>query len=63
VWPKEAHLKELGKMNLAQLLDGLEGFSFRLFCGELGWNEEDLASLIEKVREELFEGGFHAQFD
>lgn len=36
-WPKEPNLKQVGLYNLAQVLQGLEGFSLRLLCDVLCW--------------------------
>ncbi|KAK1465162.1 methyltransferase domain-containing protein [Colletotrichum melonis] len=62
-WPKDPHFKDVGMHNLCQLLDGLEGFTLRLFCGVLGRTEEDVLGMLEGVREELKRGLFHAMFD
>ncbi|KAF9880626.1 methyltransferase domain-containing protein [Colletotrichum karsti] len=34
-WAKQKHYKDIGLLNLAQILEGLEGFSLKLFCGVL----------------------------
>ncbi|KAF9872790.1 umta methyltransferase family protein [Colletotrichum karsti] len=62
-WPREKFLKELGMLNLIQTLDGLEGFSLRMFCGVLGRTKEDVLKQIAAVRQELKSGVFHCQFD
>ncbi|KAI8317090.1 Secondary metabolism regulator LAE1 [Colletotrichum sp. SAR11_240] len=40
-WPKDPFYKALGAMNLTQVLDGLEGFTMRVFCGVLGQTQEE----------------------
>ena len=62
-WAKDAHLKDIGLCNLAQILDGLEGFSLRLFCDILKWSEEEVLVLLAGVRKELKSGTVHAMFD
>ncbi|KAH7176106.1 methyltransferase domain-containing protein [Dactylonectria macrodidyma] len=62
-WPKDAHMKDVGLCTLASLLDGLEAISMKLFCGVLGWPEEEVLVLLAKVRSELKTHTFHAQFD
>ncbi|KAH6884116.1 S-adenosyl-L-methionine-dependent methyltransferase [Thelonectria olida] len=62
-WAKDARLKDLGMCNLAQTLEGLEGFSLRLFCGVLNWPEEEVLVLLTKVRKELKNGDFHGIFN
>lgn len=62
-WPKDPHLKDVGLCNLAQILDGLEAFSLRLFCEGLKWTEEEVLVLMAGVRKELKSGTIHAMFD
>ncbi|KXH27634.1 methyltransferase [Colletotrichum salicis] len=63
-WPKDPHYRELGLVNLTQILEGLDGFSMRAFCGVLGWTKVEAEVLLAQVRKEL-KGvhTFHAQFD
>lgn len=62
-WAKDKRLKDIGLCNLAQILDGLEAFSLRLFCGVLQWKEEEVLALLGNVRRELKSGTIHAQFN
>ncbi|KAH7126142.1 S-adenosyl-L-methionine-dependent methyltransferase [Dactylonectria macrodidyma] len=62
-WAKDPRMKDLGMCNLAQTLEGLEGFSLRLFCGILKWSEEEVLLLLSKVRKELKGNDFHAIFN
>ncbi|KAK1765975.1 S-adenosyl-L-methionine-dependent methyltransferase [Phialemonium atrogriseum] len=62
-WPKDRNMKEIGMYNLAQVLQGLEAFSLRLFCDVLGWQKEEVLVLTSKVRKELKSPAIHAQFD
>ncbi|KAL2207636.1 S-adenosyl-L-methionine-dependent methyltransferase [Sarocladium strictum] len=62
-WAKDKRLKDIGFCNLAQVLDGLEAFSLRLFCGVLKWKEEEVTVLLANVRKELKSGTVHAQFN
>ncbi|UQC88540.1 methyltransferase domain-containing protein [Colletotrichum lupini] len=59
-WAKDPHYKEIGMMNLIQLMDGLEAFSLRTFCGVHGWTREEVLVLLAEVRKELKAGSFHA---
>ncbi|KAL1617654.1 hypothetical protein SLS54_007658 [Diplodia seriata] len=52
-WPKDRKLREIGTINLLQALDGMEGFSLRLFTGFLGWTVDEVTVFCAKVREEL----------
>ncbi|EXF86457.1 methyltransferase [Colletotrichum fioriniae PJ7] len=63
-WPKDPHYRELGLINLIQILEGLEGFSMRTFCGVLGWTRVQAEVMLAQVRNELKAvHAFHAQFD
>ncbi|OHW96818.1 methyltransferase domain-containing protein [Colletotrichum incanum] len=59
-WPKDPHYRDIGMTNLIQLLDGLEGFSLRTFCGVHGWTKEEVFAMLAHVRKELKTVGFHA---
>ncbi|CCF40818.1 methyltransferase [Colletotrichum higginsianum] len=52
-WPKNQYHKDLGWMNLSQLLQGLEGFTMRVFTGVLDWTEEEVQVQLAQVRNEL----------
>ncbi|KAI8242226.1 Secondary metabolism regulator LAE1 [Colletotrichum sp. SAR 10_96] len=62
-WARDPPFKDVGALNLRQLLEGLEGFSLKVFCGVLGWEEGDVRELLERVRAELGEGLMHVIFD
>ncbi|KAM0540778.1 hypothetical protein ACHAPJ_013509 [Fusarium lateritium] len=62
-WPKDEHLKDIGMCNIAQLLEGLEAFSLKIFCGVLGMSMEEVLVMLAKVREELQARKYHAMFD
>ncbi|ROT35342.1 S-adenosyl-L-methionine-dependent methyltransferase [Sodiomyces alkalinus F11] len=60
-WAKNPDLKQVGHINLVQVLQGLEAFSLRLFCDVEGWDEAEVTVLLANVRKELQSGAFHAQ--
>ncbi|OBR14434.1 UMTA methyltransferase [Colletotrichum higginsianum IMI 349063] len=62
-WPKEAYYKDLGIINLAQMLDGLEGFTLRVFCGVLDRTQEEVLVETAGVRKEMKEGAYHGIYD
>lgn len=62
-WAKDPHMKDIGMCNMAQIMDGLEAFSLRVYCGFLKWSEEEVLVLLANVRKELRAGIFHALFD
>ncbi|KAJ0365110.1 hypothetical protein COL154_004604 [Colletotrichum chrysophilum] len=59
-WAKDAYYKDIGMCNLIQLLDGLEAFTLRVFCGVLQWPEAKVLVMLAKVRAELKAGTFHS---
>lgn len=45
------------------MLDDIEGFTLRTFCGVLRWSKEDALLHAAKVRKELKSDGFHSTFE
>ncbi|KAG7042543.1 methyltransferase domain-containing protein [Colletotrichum scovillei] len=62
-WAKDEYYADVGMLNLVQLLEGLEGFTLKIFCGFLGQTKEEVMVLLARVRKELKEGACHAIFD
>jgi hypothetical protein len=60
-WAKDPLQKELGMINLAQLLEGLEGLSFKPLAAA-GYAEEETLALVAKVRAELKSKAFHTYY-
>lgn len=59
-WAKELHYKDIGTLNLVQMLEGLEGFTLKPFCGVFGWSTKEVHMLLAEVRREMTPGAFHA---
>ncbi|KAF8429589.1 S-adenosyl-L-methionine-dependent methyltransferase [Tirmania nivea] len=55
-WHPRREMKELGSYGLLNMLDGVEGFTLRLFTKYLGWSEHQCTRLIEDVRNEFKRG-------
>jgi len=51
-WPRDKKHKTLGLWNLANTLDGLEGFTLAFFTRILGWQPEDVHLFLVGVRED-----------
>ncbi|OHW98926.1 UMTA methyltransferase family protein [Colletotrichum incanum] len=62
-WAKNKHHKDQGMLNLVQILEGLEAFSLKLFCGVLGLTKEEVLVQLAAVRQELKSGAFHSLLD
>ena len=58
-WPKDPELKQIGMMNLVQMLDGVEGFSLKTLEA-MGWSRIEIDVYLAKIRRELKAGRFHA---
>ncbi|KAF2137396.1 uncharacterized protein K452DRAFT_110648 [Aplosporella prunicola CBS 121167] len=52
-WAKDKKMKEIGMLNLMQVLEGMEAFSFRLFMSVLNWKLEEVQVFNAKVTQEL----------
>jgi len=62
-WPKNPALKEIGMLNVTQALEGLEGFTLRLFTGVLGWSVDAIRVLLAKVRKEMKDRRIHMMYN
>lgn len=58
-WPKDARLKDLGHMNVIQIMDGLEAYNMRLFTSVLGWTQIEAQVLFAEVRKEMKSNRYH----
>lgn len=59
-WAKDKALKEMGRWNLVNMLDGIEGFSTRLFSKVYGMSLEEITVLLASVRSDLYSKKIHA---
>lgn len=61
-WPKDPYMKELGRWNQVNILDGLEGFCLALLTRGLGWRKEEVDVFVAKVSNDLRDRRIHAYF-
>lgn len=61
-WPKETLMKELGRFNQINILEGLEGFCLALLTRGLGWKKEEVDVFVAKVSNDLRNKKIHAYF-
>jgi SAM-dependent methyltransferase len=52
-WPKDRRLKEIGQWNMMNMLDGLEGFTVRLWTKALGMSVSEIEVFLAGVRQDL----------
>ncbi|KAL4816687.1 S-adenosyl-L-methionine-dependent methyltransferase [Aspergillus spinulosporus] len=62
-WPKERRMKEIGALNMLQMLDGLEAFSAATFTNILGWTIEEVQVFLALVRKDAKDRGVHMMHD
>jgi SAM-dependent methyltransferase len=55
-WPNDPQQKVAGKMAMITALEGLEAASLRLLTQHMGWKEEEVRDLCEKVKLEILNG-------
>lgn len=58
-WPKNKALKELGKWNLINMIEGLEGYTVRPFTKLLGMSVEEVEVFMAEVRKDLHNKAMH----
>ena len=61
-WPKDPFMKELGRWNQINILDGLEGFCLALLTRGLGWKKEEVDIFVARVSRDLRDRRIHAYF-
>jgi hypothetical protein len=61
-WPKDAFMKDLGRWNQINILEGLEGFCLALLTRGLGWKKEEVDVFVAKVSRDLNDKSIHAYF-
>ena len=59
-WPKDKRLKEIGKWNMLNMLDGIEGFTFRPWTKILGKSAEETELFLVDVRKDLQDRNIHS---
>jgi len=59
-WPKDEKLKELGRWNLANSLDGLEGYTMAIMTRVHGMSPEAVQLMMANVRNDMKNKAIHA---
>ena len=59
-WPKGRSLKEMGKLTMINMYDGLEGFTFRLWERALGKTMGETEVFLVDVRKDLLDRKIHS---
>lgn len=58
-WPKDPHLKEIGKYQIVQEQQVIDSYTPGIFSRVLGWKEAEIQVLIAKVKNDLKRPGVH----
>ncbi|KAK3675896.1 hypothetical protein LTR78_004088 [Recurvomyces mirabilis] len=61
-WPRDPYMKELGRWNQVNILDGLEGFCLALLTRGLGWTKQEVDVFVARVGRDLKDRRIHAYF-
>ncbi|EXJ53420.1 uncharacterized protein A1O5_13354 [Cladophialophora psammophila CBS 110553] len=59
-WPKDQTLKEIGIWNMINMLEGLDGFTVRLWTTALGMTAEEIRIFLVQVRKDLRDTRIHS---
>lgn len=52
-WSSDPKLKELGRWNLLNWEEGMEGWAMALYTRQLGWSYEEVQSFLSQIRKAL----------
>ncbi|KAL2218200.1 S-adenosyl-L-methionine-dependent methyltransferase [Thermoascus aurantiacus ATCC 26904] len=58
-WPKDPKLKEIGKYQQVQHIQGVDSYSFALLSRVLGWSKEEIQVFCARVKNELKDPSVH----
>ena len=58
-WPKDRQLKEVGKYQQLNYLEGYGGIGIALLSRELGWTVDEFEVLLAATRNELRDRSIH----
>ena len=61
-WPKDKKEKQIGAMNLVNIIMGVEGFIIAVYLRVLGWNMDETQKHIDKIKRELKDKKNHVYF-
>ncbi|KAF2720371.1 S-adenosyl-L-methionine-dependent methyltransferase [Polychaeton citri CBS 116435] len=61
-WPKDPKMKEIGKWNQVNCIEGLEGFCLALLTRGLGWEKLEVDIFVAKVRQDFMDRKIHTYF-
>ncbi|KAE8396576.1 S-adenosyl-L-methionine-dependent methyltransferase [Aspergillus alliaceus] len=58
-WPKDAKMKEIGKFQFVGEMQAIEAYTPALYTRVLGWSEEEMQAMMQKVKQEVSNRTLH----
>ncbi|RMJ22196.1 Methyltransferase [Aspergillus sp. HF37] len=58
-WPKDRKLKDIGRYQQLNMIEGMEAYSLALFTRFLGWSIQEVHAFFAGVRRELVDRSLH----
>jgi hypothetical protein len=58
-WPKDRKLKDIGRYQQVNMIEGMEAYSLALFTRFLGWSIQEAQAFFAGVRGELVDRSLH----
>ena len=59
-WARGYNEKALGRMQMKNMLDGLDGITQSVFSRALGWSQQEIDAILADVRKDLQDRNIHA---
>lgn len=58
-WAKDRKMKELGRYNQVNILEGMEAYTMASFTRVLGWHHNEVQTFLVGLRNELMDRSLH----
>ena len=61
-WPKDPHLREIGRVAELNMLDGVQGFSLASLHRVMGWSQNEIEVYLINVRKAISDRSVHGYY-
>jgi SAM-dependent methyltransferase len=58
-WPKDRRLKQIGALEMTNVMEGAEAFGFRVFHQVFGWSKEQIELVLIDMKRDVRNRAFH----